>query len=265
MLILDRIKQRRHPFFDAMSSADYKSAYRSEPFVPGTAQLYGRQLHYSDGEGFLHSVREIFYEDVYRFRARNDAPHIIDVGANIGLSLLYFKKLYPHCTIVAYEPDRKIFELLKRNVSGLSGVDLRNSAAWTEDTQLTFYSEGSLAGSVSMDFIRKGDAVTVSAERLKKEIARRPVDFLKIDIEGAENAVLFDIEDELANVDLLFFEYHSVPGEGQRLGELLELVRSAGFRYVINGAHGPRLPFVEVVPHGFDLQLNVSCFRPSRD
>ena len=42
---------------------------------------------------------------------------------------------------------------------------------------------------------------------------------------------------------------------------MLDLVRRAGFRYVINGAHGPRLPFVERVPHGFDLQLNVSCFR----
>ena len=132
-----------------------------------------------------------------------------------------------------------------------------------EETQLTFYSEGSLAGSAELDYNGKGAVSKIDALRLRDEIARRPVDFLKIDIEGAENSVLFDIEDQLGQVDHLFFEYHSNPHKPQLLGDMLNLVTRNGFRYVINGPHGPRLPFVETVSHGFDLQLNVSCVRPT--
>jgi hypothetical protein len=69
------------------------------------------------------------------------------------------------------------------------------------------------------------------------------VDFLKMDIEGAEAEVLLDIESELHSVQNLFFEYHSTPGKQQVLGELLSVVTKAGFRYIINGTHGPSLPF----------------------
>ncbi|WP_174284530.1 FkbM family methyltransferase [Sphingomonas bacterium] len=209
----------------------------------------------------MHSVIEIFKDEVYQFKADNAAPHIIDAGANIGLSVLFFKELYPEATIVAYEPDREIFQLLCENVGHLPGVELHEAAAWTEDTTLTFFKEGSLAGSTEMDFLSKGSTVLVRAERLKDAILKRPVDFLKIDIEGAENAVLFDIVDCLDHVRHLFFEYHSTPGKPQLLGQLLELVAAKGFRYAINGAHGPALPFVDKVPHGFDLQLNIFCFR----
>ena len=244
-----------------MSRADYRQVKGLALHDSGTTTLLGQPFAFSDAEGFLHSLREIFIDRVYAFNARNDRPHIIDAGANMGLSVLYFKSLYPDATIVAYEPDRAIFELLTRNVAHCRGVDLRNAAAWVEDTQLSFFSEGALAGSSEMDFTGRGRAITVPAERLKTELAKRPVDFLKLDIEGAENHVLFDIVDELANVDHLFFEYHSVPGQPQQLGDLLNLVSAAGFRYTINGPVGARLPFVETVSHGFDLQLNIFCVR----
>lgn len=261
MRIAQKIKRRLSPLHEAMSAADYRAVQRLAPMTPGTTTLFGEPVEFSANEGFLHSVREIFYDEVYKFRAKNTRPYIVDAGANIGLSVRYFKRLYPEATILAYEPDAAIFDILTRNVGGRPGVELRRAAAWIEDTELTFYSEGSLAGSSEMDFANGGKATVVKAERLLDRLDR-PVDFLKIDIEGAENKVLFDIEPALGNVDHLFFEYHSVPGQKQLLSELLDLVRRAGFRYVINGAHGATHPFVDQVPHGFDLQLNVSCIRP---
>ena len=171
--------------------------------------------------------------------------------------------MYPKATVVAYEPDAAIFSMLQRNTAALTNVELHQAAAWTEDTELTFYSEGSLAGSVDVDFLGTANATTIKAERLRTQIEKRPVDFLKVDIEGAENAVLFDIEDQLDTVDHLFFEYHSNPEKPQLLGDLLNLVTRNGYRYSINGTHGARLPFVERIDTGFDLQLNVFCFRPA--
>ena len=249
------------PLAGLMTRADVREVSRMPHFTEGTTVVRRRPVSFSDSIGLLHSVEEIFRSKVYQFKAKTDAPHIIDAGANIGLSVLFFKELYPQATIVAYEPDSAIFKLLERNTSGLAGVELRQAAAWIEKTTLTFYTEGSLAGSTQIDFLNTHKAVSVAAERLRDEIRKRPVDFLKIDIEGAENAVLFDIADDLNQVDHLFFEYHSIPGKPQLLGQLLELVASKGFRYAINGAHGPGLPFVEKLPSGFDLQLNVFCFR----
>ncbi len=58
------------------------------------------------------------------------------------------------------------------------------------------------------------------------------------------------------------FEYHGQSKDEQLLGEMLQLVKRAGFRYVINGYHGPRFTFVERINKAFDLQLNISCYRP---
>lgn len=261
MPILDKLKHLRSPHSAGLAWRHYAAVRAARPLTPGSTTFLGRPIRYSDNVGFLHSVREVFADRVYLFRAKNDAPHIIDAGANIGLSVLYFKELYPKATVTAFEPDPAIFSMLEQNVGGLPGVELHREAIWTEDTTLTFYSEGSLAGSSEVDFMGKGNKTEVPAIRLRNELRKRPVDFLKIDIEGAENGVLFDIADELAGIDCLFFEYHSVPGKEQRLGDMLNLVGKAGFRYVINGTHGPALPFVDRMTRGFDLQLNVFCYR----
>jgi FkbM family methyltransferase len=244
-----------------MTTGDYWRTKRAQPLKPGVTRIQGEPIEYSDNAGLLHSVREIFLDDIYKFNAKTDRPHIIDAGANIGLSVRYFKRLFKAATIIAYEPDPAIFTMLARNVGAMEGVELRQAAAWTEETTLTFYTEGSLAGSTEVDFLGLQKPVSVRAESLKAELQKRPVDFLKIDIEGAENEVLFDIKDELDGVDHLFFEYHSMPSRAQKLGAMLDLVADKGFRYSINGTHGARLPFVERAEHSFDLQLNVFCFR----
>lgn len=261
MQILDKIQRISSPYPAGLKFIDYLKVKAARPFTPGDTQFMGKPIRYSDNIGFIHSVRELFAEETYRFKTDNPNPHIIDAGANIGLSIIYFKMLYPGSTIIAFEPDASIFPILQYNISDFDGIEAHEQAAWTEVVRLKFYSEGSLAGSSEIDFSGKGRKTEVESIRLRDEICKRPVDFLKIDIEGAENAVLFDIEDALFNVKNLFFEYHSVPAKPQRLGEILDLIRRAGFRYIINGAHGPRLPFIDTVTRGFDLQLNVSCFR----
>ena len=262
--LMPAIRRRVSPLEGVMTGSDYRAVERAAPRVHGTTRIMGEPVAYSDGEGVLHSAREIFRDEVYRFQARTDRPRIIDAGANIGLSVRYFKRLYPEATVIAYEPDAAIFQLLRQNVGDLPGVELRQAAAWTQDGELTFYSEGSLAGSSEVAFPRGAAATVVRAERLRDEIAPAPVDFLKIDIEGAENSVLFDVEDQLGQVDHLFFEYHSDPSRQQKLGDMLNLVTRAGYRYAINGTHGAHLPFMERIDRGFDLQLNVFCFRPDR-
>ena len=255
---------KQNPVKGILSDSDFAQVRSIKKFRSGKTKLFGTPVSFPDPRGFLHSLEEIFGEKVYKFISQKPDPFIIDAGANIGLSVIYFKRLYPQARIVAFEPDPQIYELLRQNVTAFNfeTIDLRNAAAWVADTELEFFSEGSLAGSTEIDFSNKNEKYIVKAEHLKKWLSKEKVDFLKIDIEGAENSVLFDLADELPNVQHLFLEYHSPAGKEQMLGEMLNIIKQAGFRYIIKpAAESVEFPFVDRVTNRFDNQLNIFCFR----
>jgi hypothetical protein len=88
-----------------------------------------------------------------------------------------------------------------------------------------------------------------------------PVDFLKIDIEGAEVDALL-ASTKLRNVKRIFVEYHSFCKQKQRLHELLQTLTDSGLRYYIKTIFSPYHAFLKQETHaGMDLQLNISCVR----
>lgn len=233
-------------------------------YIKGTANFFGKPFHFSNGMGFLHSIEEIFKDNIYNFASDIDDPYIIDCGANIGLSIYYFKKLFPKSTILAFEPDTEIFEILQDNIKYIPNnetIEIRKEAVWIEDTSLDFFSEGSLAGSFSVDFSGKNCTYKTAAINFKKYLNKK-VDFLKIDIEGAENELIFDIKDELDNVDKMFLEYHGIANQPQNLGNILSLLSDIGFQYYIRLAgETMKYPFCNENPTPFNQQLNIFCFR----
>src|SRR5690349_11140691 len=60
--------------------------------VPFTTTLLGAPLRGVDGPSFTSSYDDIFRRGIYRFGSRRPAPYIVDCGANIGLSIIYFKR-----------------------------------------------------------------------------------------------------------------------------------------------------------------------------
>jgi hypothetical protein len=87
------------------------------PFTTGTTKFYDHEFVFSHGPSFIHSVDELLVEEIYKFTTTSQQPYIIDCGANIGLSLYYFKKWYPSSKILAFEPDEQIFNILEKNIS----------------------------------------------------------------------------------------------------------------------------------------------------
>ena len=244
-----------------LTPAEHARLLAFPEFVPGEASLFGQPFSFSHGPSLIHSVDEIFKEEIYKFTSESPTPYIIDCGANIGLSVLYFKRLFPDSEIVAFEPDEKIFKILERNTNSLENVTIEKKAVWTEETTLEFFSEGALAGSVVTDFSNKNYIIEIEAVDLKKFLNRK-VDFLKIDIEGAENIVFFDIADHLHHVQNLFLEYHGLIGEPQNLGEILNVLKEKGFQYYIRLAGETiKFPYCGEKPSTFNQQLNILCYR----
>lgn len=226
-----------------------------------TTDILGAPLEIVDSASFIWMYDEIFEREIYRFRSKVEAPYIIDCGANIGLSVLYFKRLYPQSHIVAFEPDDKVFNVLKRNVerSGYSNIELQHCAVWTSETQLSFMTEGADGGRLS----GPGDAndAMVPTVRLRDYLSQ-PVDFLKMDIEGAEVDVLADCAGQLRNVDTLFVEYHSFAERPQKFHQLTTILAEAGYRVHIHPPVTSPQPFMRrEVMMGMDMQLNVFAFR----
>ena len=86
--------------------------------------------------------------------------------------------------------------------------------------------------------------------------------FLKIDIEGAESDVILHAKELIAqNVDRLFFEWHSLTGVPQRLGEILLFFEKRGFRYHIKEASSRSTPFIYKPKSRMDSQLDVFLWK----
>ncbi|MDO8477676.1 MAG: FkbM family methyltransferase [Candidatus Rokubacteria bacterium] len=237
--------------------ARIKSAPRYTPLV---SEILGSRLQIVDGASFCASYHEIFEREIYAFRPASDAPLIIDGGANVGVSVLYFKKHYPKSRIVAFEADPTVFSVLEANLhkAGHGDVQLINKALWKEDTVLEFCIEGADAGRIPReDDRRQPKKIRVPTVRLRQYLTD-PVDLLKLDIEGAETEVLLDCADLLKNVSSLFVEYHSFLHEEQRLDVVFQLLRTAGFRIYVQTVTCPSQPFIKISDHlGMDLQLNI--------
>jgi len=229
----------------------------------GTIEMYGVKIKYVDSASFLFIYEELFKKKIYKFNTSNKKPYIIDAGANIGLSIIYFKELYPNSEIIAFEPDENVFEALEHNIKMMkySDVKLVKKALWNSETTLNFMVEGADGGRVAVkgdiDRVVKVETVTL------REYLNRKVDLLKIDIEGAEISVLESCNDLLSNVDRIFIEYHSFVNREQELHRLLLMLTAAGFRYNIQqiGIFSPN-PFVQINQSlCMDNQLNIFAYR----
>jgi FkbM family methyltransferase len=262
MKLRDAIKLMLSP--SLLSARRELGRVRKQPrYTRGVTNLFGRTLEYVDSSSYSFLHKEIFDEEVYSFKPTTEQPRIIDGGANIGLSVIYFKKRFPAARITAFEPDPSIADVLRRNLEsqGFDDVEVRSEALWSHDAELSFRSEGADGGHVT-----NGDSSSVcrvSAVPLARFLGQ-PVDFLKLDIEGAEFEVLRSCKNQLGLVQKAFIEYHARADEPQTLASLLEILRDAGFRYFITApsVFTPK-PLLEIKSYnGFDMVLNIFCIRP---
>lgn len=230
-------------------------------FQPAVTEILGTPCEMVDADSFLHMYYRIFIQQIYAFHVRYERPTIIDGGANIGVFVLYCKKLYPASEIIAFEADRDLCAVLQRNIErgGHRDVTVICAAVASADQPLAFRRDGALAGRIPV----AGDSpdTVVPAVRLRPYL-ERPVDLLKLSIEGAETGVLLDCEDLLGNVENIALRYHSFAGEKQTLHVLLSILANAGFRVHIKQFGSSPHPLIERELHnGEDLQLRVFAFR----
>lgn len=146
------------------------------------------------------------------------AHSIIDLGANIGLSAVFFARKYIDARVYCVEPDPGNFALMRKNVDGLGErVACRNAAAWETDGTIVIQTEDELNRPLEAWGVRVGAAAGtngVCVEALKmatllEDSGFSDVDILKVDIEGAEFEVFSAPDREWLNrIKFIAIETH---------------------------------------------------------
>jgi len=207
--------------------------FANPPRTSGIEHCLGYTVCITDGPNFYMQYKDEFIRRIYHFEAKRPDALIIDGGSNMGMSILYFKYVYPHARIIGFEPDPAIFRILQENVTrnSLTDVTLINAGLSAEAGMVTFTPDGSAGGHI------KGGrgSIEVRMERLS-DYLDEPVDFLKLNIEGEELPVLQEAaaSGKLGNVRELVLEYHGWPDGEQRLGDILNLLDRQGYSYLVH-------------------------------
>jgi len=120
---------------------------------------------------------------------------VLDLGANIGLVAAHYRLMWPNARIVAVEMDKEASRLIHRNAPGV--------AVWNHavagSAGIGHYNPGLPSDAYRFE-PGNGSGVAVSALTMTQTIVRafgpsqRPVDFVKMDVEGSEWGILADPE-----------------------------------------------------------------------
>lgn len=218
----------------------------------GYANISKWRIHYLHYGAFISIAEEIFRALCYEFKLSNDKPTIIDCGSNIGLSILFFKIMYPQARIVGFEPDPLTYACLMDNMrlNDLRDVTLHNVALSDKDGVMPLNVCSDVPGSGSQNLfsrqhVHADSRVNVQTKKLSAYLAV-PVDLLKVDIEGAELEVLKDLVSS-GKIDLIrnmVMEFHFAVREHsqENLETILGMLTKSGFTYRIV-SYG-RSPFI---------------------
>jgi FkbM family methyltransferase len=207
------------------------------------ANIVGNKISFNYFNTLKGLFYEIFVSQCYWFTTVNPEPKIIDCGSHYGQSILYFKKMYPKAKIICFEPDKHTFSTLTKNINtnNIQDVEMNNMAVSDFEGEMDFYNMEGVKSSIVMstvkDRISNGIKSRVKATRLSKYIDE-PIDFLKMDIEGAELSVLKELvkSDKLKHIKQMVIEYHHHIKESEdNFSHTLELLESNGFGYQIEG------------------------------
>lgn len=228
-----------------------------------TVELAGGPFRISDPLSFYWSYKEIVEDRIYDFPFHGETPRILDLGANCGLSALFFVLRYPGLRLTCVEADPGLFAILRENLRTSSKgrqIDLLHGAISPAPGEVDFHASGADSGRLIPHATLPSKTCRVPALTLDSLIHDR-VDFLKMDIEGAETEVIAGAG-HLDRVARLFVEYHSFSGQEQRLDELLHRLRRENFRAWIRTQYCPTHPFHDPRPQtDMDLQLNIFAER----
>lgn len=216
-----------------------------------TYRFFNFHIYFLDNNSIAHMLLELFGLNLYYFKSETDSPVIIDVGANIGDSIIYFKWLYPNAKIYAFEPLAVAYNMLEKNVkiNNFKNVFAYNVALGNTEKTIQLFSDtkgtsrlSTINKSASKQNLKKDakfqQIIIKKLSGYKKIMALKKVDLLKIDIEGAEGAVFDDLQSVLIKTEKVIVEYHMVPDvRDNSFDKIISVLKKFKFKPTFTGLY----------------------------
>jgi FkbM family methyltransferase len=139
---------------------------------------------------------------------------IIDAGANIGASAVYFARRYPNARVFAIEPEQDNYNILLKNINKYNNIFPIKAALWgKKETRVIYDRFTGPSGYTISETNNKTEStgqqvecITISS--LIDDYDLHNIDILKMDIEGAEKCVLENSDDWINKVSIIIAELH---------------------------------------------------------
>jgi len=131
---------------------------------------------------------------------------ILDIGSNIGTSILFFRERFPTAKIYGFEPHPETFRVLEKNVAGLPAIEIFNYALGAANAEVAVPFDGADFSRFTLAKDPGGDwsgplsptpCQVKHAGAVVKSLGLTKVDLIKIDCEGVEYDVLTALPAEL--------------------------------------------------------------------
>lgn|GEM_PF-4266964 len=180
--------------------------------LSGESKLHGvyykyHHLWFLPKNSEKHNLAEIFEFKLYDFPDIAEDSTIVDIGGHIGDSAIFFRDKWPKAKIFSYEPNPESCQLFQlnttHNLGNLHNLSLYKEAVVAEteskaEIELFVEPEASSRSTINLDcVISKSNLEVIQVKTVKfsklVERARKKIDLLKIDAEGAEFGILADL------------------------------------------------------------------------
>jgi FkbM family methyltransferase len=170
--------------------------------------------------------------------ANGGTPTIIDCGANVGLSAIWFALLFPKARVIAIEMEYNNFKQLKKNASAFPTITAINAAVWGEITKLTMKTANIEAYAYSAAPAAPGyEGITsVTIDTIVSEYKIESLLCVKLDVEGAEVSILDHAANWMDKVKVLIVELHDWKNPGLGSGKsLMGALQGRNFDLLVSG------------------------------
>lgn len=225
--------------------------------------MQGNYFKCFDNEASIHTAKQILDGHIYTaFEDIGDVRIIVDIGANIGASAIFFRNMHPEATIYCFEPNPASFELLSFNISSQKNMFATNCGLHELESTVKLY-KGRMDG--ISDSIIPCSAVTdefvlIQLRNAANEMRNRDInsiDILKIDTEGCEIPTLRSLVKWLPTCKVVYLEYHS---ELDRL--LIDVILCKTHILYSSSANNPHRGELTYIQNDLEIRCGYDLIEP---